>query len=218
MIPKTRTGKIARLPLAIRDRLNRYLADGIPDARLLPWLHSQVEVLEVLAADFGGRPISEQNLSEWRKGGFQDWLDLQEQRQRLRLLSEEAAELESAVEGGITNRLAILLAARYADLVAAMSASTDWSKPRNREKLRQLTEEITALRRLDHRAERRRLEREQLFGEEDPAHRERVISKWRAESLAEGGGPNAPPAHDSDRDEAPPAMAGQPVRDQTESN
>jgi hypothetical protein len=35
----TRNGKIARLPKAIRDQLNKNLEDGMPGCRLVDWLN-----------------------------------------------------------------------------------------------------------------------------------------------------------------------------------
>ena len=65
----TRNGKIARLPREIRDRLNERIRDGEPGTKLVPWLNSILEVQEVLEAYFSERPITEQNLSEWKQGG-----------------------------------------------------------------------------------------------------------------------------------------------------
>lgn len=69
-----RTGKIARLPLEIRQKLNERLHDGEMAKSLVAWLNSLPEVQAVLAAEFEGAPIREQNISEWRKGGYQDWV------------------------------------------------------------------------------------------------------------------------------------------------
>jgi hypothetical protein len=60
----TRNGKIARLTRPIRDELNRRLQDGEPGVRLVAWLNGLPETQKILQVDFGGRPISEQNLSE----------------------------------------------------------------------------------------------------------------------------------------------------------
>ena len=82
----TRTGKIARLPKIIRDQLNQRLDDGEQGAPLVAWLNSLPEVQAVLTRDFEGKAIREQNLSEWRKGGYRDWQaksDLLEMAQRL---------------------------------------------------------------------------------------------------------------------------------------
>ncbi len=39
---------------------------------LVAWLNSLPEVEAILAAQFAGAQIREQNLSEWRKGGYRD--------------------------------------------------------------------------------------------------------------------------------------------------
>jgi hypothetical protein len=69
----TRTGKIARLPKAVREELNRRLLDGEQRTRLVDWLNEQEEVRAVLKADFEGEPISKANLSNWLAGGFEEW-------------------------------------------------------------------------------------------------------------------------------------------------
>jgi hypothetical protein len=73
-----RHGKVARLPAQIRLQLNRRLREKEPALSLLPWLNSLPEVQAILSEKFGSRPINKQNLSQWRRGGFRDWLDLQE--------------------------------------------------------------------------------------------------------------------------------------------
>jgi hypothetical protein len=70
----TRIGKIARLPHSIREQLNLRLHDHQPHKTILPWLNSLPEAQAILAAEFDSRPITKQNLSEWKQGGFRDWL------------------------------------------------------------------------------------------------------------------------------------------------
>ncbi|MGA2177552.1 MAG: hypothetical protein ABSH38_21465 [Verrucomicrobiota bacterium] len=65
----TRNGRIARLPLAIRQQLNQRLQDGEIGARLLEWLNSLPEVQAVLAAHFNGQPSNDPNLTDWKQGG-----------------------------------------------------------------------------------------------------------------------------------------------------
>jgi hypothetical protein len=89
---RARTGKIARLPGPVREALNRHLHNGALGRELVPWLNAQPEVQHILAARFAGRPITEDNLSEWRHGGFQDWLLQEERRVRLRELSDQCPE------------------------------------------------------------------------------------------------------------------------------
>ena len=70
----TRNGKIARLPLAIREELNARLRNGDNGNKLIVWLNGLTEAQAVLASEFDGKPLCKQNLSRWRKGGFADWL------------------------------------------------------------------------------------------------------------------------------------------------
>lgn len=158
---KARSGKIARLPKAIREQLNQRLADGEPCGSLLGWLHSLPEVLEVLVRDFEGRPILKQNLSEWRQGGFREWEARQERLAHLRLLTEEADEVEAA-SPHLPDRMATLLAGRFASVIAATMQVKDWSKPRLRAQLMELNEAVATLRRFDQGAARLKLENEQL--------------------------------------------------------
>jgi len=90
----TRNGKIARLPRAIRDELNTRLADGESGVDLVRWLNSLPEVQKVLATYFGGRLINEPNLTEWKQGGFEDWLRHEDARDWVAHVIEESADLE----------------------------------------------------------------------------------------------------------------------------
>jgi hypothetical protein len=70
----SRCGKIGRLPRAVRERLNRSLEEGSGGPEVLKWLSGLPETKAVAQERFGGREITQQNLSEWRRGGYQDWL------------------------------------------------------------------------------------------------------------------------------------------------
>ena len=72
-------GKIARLPLSIREEINRRLLDGEAGHKVLAWVNAQPEAIERLRDFPGARPlISHQNLSEWRKSGYRNFLELRE--------------------------------------------------------------------------------------------------------------------------------------------
>jgi hypothetical protein len=154
----TRTGKIARLPRDIRNQLNRRIADGEPGIRLVEWLNGTPEARQVLAQDFGGREISEQNLSEWKQGGYQDWLTRQETLACARELAADAGELTEAADGSLADHLAMALSARYAALVAGWNGEMDDEFRRKARALRFLGQDIGELRRGDHYAERLRLD------------------------------------------------------------
>src|SRR5690349_7441255 len=74
----SRIGKIARLPKAVREELNRRLEDGEEGKSLVAWLNGYAEVRAVLKAQYDGREINEPNLTAWRQGGFLDWQRQQE--------------------------------------------------------------------------------------------------------------------------------------------
>ena len=92
----TRTGKIARLPRSLRHELNTRLENGEPARTLLQWLNALPEVQSILESTFEGRPISEQNLSEWKTGGFLDWQRNQQSCDRVRELIKVAGQVDSA--------------------------------------------------------------------------------------------------------------------------
>lgn len=71
---RARTGKIARLPASIREKINRKLYDGELSSQILSWLNRQQEVKQVLNRQFNGSPVTPQNLSRWRRGGYQEFL------------------------------------------------------------------------------------------------------------------------------------------------
>src|SRR5438045_3895894 len=100
----TRNGKIARLPKAVQEQLNRRLEDNEPGKRLVEWLNSLPEVQAVITLEFSGKPIREQNLSEWKKGGYHDWQRQQERSEWFRQLQAEAGDLGTIVDNEAFNR------------------------------------------------------------------------------------------------------------------
>ena len=167
----TRTGKIARLPSAIRNQLNLRLQNGERGRHLVAWLNTLPEVKAVLAAEFAGRPIREQNLSEWRKGGYRDWLLQQEALHFAHRLAKDATELQPKGRPPLSDTLAFWLAARYAlatRTLAALDSPDHWRQ------LREFCADVVELRRGDHTAERLRLDREHLAAARNRANLEHI--------------------------------------------
>jgi len=90
----TRNGKIARLPRDLREQLNHRLADGELGTTLVQWLNTLPEVKKVLAEHFGGRPINEINLTDWKQGGFAEWLCHEDARNWVAQFVEESDVLQ----------------------------------------------------------------------------------------------------------------------------
>src|SRR5437867_5962299 len=67
------TGKVSRLPRPVRDDLNRRLEDSEKTKSVLAWINSLPDVQAILAKEFNGEPVKQQNLDSWRKSGFRNW-------------------------------------------------------------------------------------------------------------------------------------------------
>ncbi len=175
----TRTGKIARLPRPVRDELNRRLRDGEPGKHLVAWLNAQPEARAVLAADFGGRAVTEQNLSEWKLGGHRGWLLQQEVLAGARELAAHAGDLRTAA-GPLTDHLGVVLAARYAASLAKWDGETDSAVGRELRMLRQFCQDVVELRRGDHSAARLQMEQARLEAEQEETEEEVVayFQRW----------------------------------------
>jgi hypothetical protein len=124
--PTAHTGKIGRCPPHIRDEVNRRLLNGEPASKILPWLNSQEVVLRVLDEHFGEEPVTPQNLSEWRKGGYAAWLKRRERLANLKELSAYAATLGEAAGGNATDGSAAILGGRILERIeTALEANDD---------------------------------------------------------------------------------------------
>lgn len=93
---RTRQGKIARLPRALRDALNLKLEDNLPASVILPWINGHKVAKDILARDFEGAEISAQNLSEWRNGGYAEWSKGREKEESIRALADYSHRLAEA--------------------------------------------------------------------------------------------------------------------------
>jgi signal transduction histidine kinase len=178
----TRNGKIARLPRAIRQELNRRLDDGEQGKKLVAWLNGLPEVQAVVAAEFGGKPIREQNLSEWKQRAYRDWVAQQQAREVVERLNEDAAEWDAESRAPLTNILSRWLAARYAVATRRVSETRG---PKGWRLLREMCGDIVELRKGDHSRERLQIDRERLKLEKEKS--EKQICEKVAELMKQPG-------------------------------
>jgi len=150
----THVGKIGRLPKCIRDMLGTRIEDGEPGKELVKWINSLSGVQRVLKEHFNGRPITEQNLSEWKQTGHPEWLRQEETRALAAQLTEQSDDLAEAADGcDLSDRFASVLAAELARL--AMTLLEKETDPEKRWlRLCEVHRELSQLRRDDHRAVR----------------------------------------------------------------
>ncbi|HLP02124.1 MAG TPA: hypothetical protein VK163_08865 [Opitutaceae bacterium] len=153
----TRTGKIARCPLAIREEVNRRLLDGESGPKILRWLNEHPDVLRVLDQYFGEEPVSAQNLSEWRQGGYAEWMERREKIEATKALASFAAKIGEAAGGSLTDGSAAILGGKILEKLEAADESTD---------LAALTKALVALRSTDLEA-RKAQQRERLLEQKE---------------------------------------------------
>ena len=172
-----RNGKIARLPRDLRDQLNQRLANGEQGVTLLPWLNGLPDVKELLALHFEGSPISKQNLSEWRSGGFAEWEARQDIFAQTNDLSADAADLSKSTQGVLADDLATLLAARYAALLHTWNGEVNKKLTGKLRVLHGLTSDVAKLRRGDHQNRRWKLQQD-LLEEEQESTKEELFDRF----------------------------------------
>src|SRR5216117_3492588 len=76
-----RNGKVARLPVALREQINHMLDDGVPYKTIIEKLGD------------AGKHLNEDNISNWRLGGHQDYLNTLQLNDRARTQTEAAADV-----------------------------------------------------------------------------------------------------------------------------
>jgi len=151
-----RNGKIARLPYELRQTLNQRLQEGHEGKSLLRWLNSSAQVQQVLAEHFEGAPINAQNLTEWRQGGYRDWLADQERRDFVCRIADQALGFEDAAQGAhLSERLSTILVAELAFSVHTLLAP-EIAPEQRWKRLQGMVRCLTQLRREDTKAQKAR--------------------------------------------------------------
>jgi hypothetical protein len=115
------TGKIARLPKDLRDQLNRRLENGDPASEILPWLNELPVVKTILTRHFDGVPVSDKNLTTWRQGGHQRWLQKREPLAWLKELKEDATDISRTGQSSLAGAAATVVSARILQILQTIS-------------------------------------------------------------------------------------------------
>lgn len=121
----SRNGKIARLPEPLREELNSRLYQGEPAVRLMDWLNSLPEVQAALGVYFYGRPLNQQNLTEWKKGGYQDWLLKKNAQPR----QVAMGQIREAFRADLRRHMLESLAVYWLNFTEALEKDTNRSSP-----------------------------------------------------------------------------------------
>jgi hypothetical protein len=199
----SRIGKIARLPAHVRAGLNERMRNGESGRRLVAWLNGHPEVKQTLAWDFQGRPITEQNISEWRKGGYQDYERHQEACGLVRELRERHEDFAHfARETEVSDRLASILAVELAQAADSLLKETEDPKARW-ERLEKVLRALAPLRRADHQGTLVRIKQEKWERKQAAGEREDWWEDWEQFGLAQiaGAGTVSEEAADTPKEE-----------------
>src|ERR1051326_5212668 len=105
-----RNGKIAKLPKATRDKVNLWLDDGL----------TYPQIIENLGEE--GKDLNPDHLSQWYKGGYQDYLRQQDWRADSRFLLESGFDIPEFGSGPQLQQTLIQLA--LIEIFRALKAGT----------------------------------------------------------------------------------------------
>ena len=156
-----RIGKIARLPRDIRAQLNSRLQDGHEGKTIVTWLNSLPQVKRLLAKNFNGRPVTESNLSDWRQGGYEEWLAHQDMLVQAEELAANRRELEAIAPGrSLTDHLTNAVSFRFGAILAAQGLEFDDAARQQLRILGRLCQAVVKLRRSEQNAARLKMEGE----------------------------------------------------------
>ena len=182
-----RIGKIGRLPQAVRAQLNSRLQDGHEGKLIVRWLNSLPEVKQVLAEGFDGRPVSEQNLTDWRQGGYEEWRAYQEILAQAGDLAANRQALQSVAPGqSLADYLAAAIEFRYAAILAAQGVELDEGSLTQLKTLTFVCQAVVKLRRSDQNAARLKMETErwELEREQQAEEKAEAVKARQREALA----------------------------------
>jgi hypothetical protein len=161
------TGKIARLPRRIRNKLSQRLDDGEGGEVLVEWLNGLPEVKKLCAEQFKSVAVSRQNLSEFKTGPHQEWVRGREACELAQNLTEQADDLGSATEEvNVSDALGRMLGVELARMARTLLAEA--KDPQERwQRLKEVLGQVADLRREDHRWQHLQIYRERWEGEQE---------------------------------------------------
>jgi hypothetical protein len=141
-----RNGKIARLPRALRDRINLALYNRCTAKDLCRALNQMPEVQAVMAQYFNGKPLRQQNISEWKQGGYRDWLHHRQLLEQQRELAADAKDLAGTADG-VADSLFGILTLDYARLLMNRDKETAEEFETKRKELSLVSHDIARMHR-----------------------------------------------------------------------
>jgi len=180
----TRNAKIARLPRPLRDQLNRRLSANEDGDAILDWLNAAPNVKDLLASDFVGEPVSQQNLQEWRQSGFVEWQTRQDLFAEAADLTDANGEWDALAANDFTERLAAVLVVRYANALAGWNGGDDEAFRLKLRDLRRFNQDLAVLRRYNQSAARLKMAQMPCYQEGQPRTKAATSARKQSEAGA----------------------------------
>ena len=92
------------------------------EAGIVAWANGLPGVKKVLERHFASQPITEDNLSRWRQGGYAGWLEQRATQEAVAGLSAACAGVDDGSAEQVSRHLSIVLSARLFVEIQKMSA------------------------------------------------------------------------------------------------
>lgn len=147
---RTRTGKIARLPLALREELNRRMLENEPASKILPWLNGLPQMQQIIGemGEAGGHKVGvcdDKNLSDWRRGGFAEWVARRERVAETRELASWSVKLAQAAGGNISEGAAAILSGQLLEILEGLAKLRGESAEDDAERMQSLAKAVDSV-------------------------------------------------------------------------
>ena len=134
-----RHGKVARLPAAIRDKINKFLDDGFTYSKIIAELEKSDPALPYR--------LTPDNLSNWFDGGYQDYLRNQERAERLKETTKEHLHLAKENPADLTAGTIHAATLELSEIMDDVATINRTAAAKNSDKFVRMT---NALNRLSH--------------------------------------------------------------------
>jgi hypothetical protein len=196
----TRNGKIARLSSHIREQLNTRIFNGEMGKQILKWLNQVPEVKGNAMLLEESPIISESNLTNWKNGGYRDWLRHKQALEMVDSMRDQANEIEVDpadeevdFKEAVSDRLAVVVASRLAQATIGLRLGEieddEQDKPDPKQewkRLKEINQELARLRREDHRLAKMKMEHEEREAKAEVLIR-REINRFKTMDLCSKG-------------------------------
>jgi hypothetical protein len=153
-------GKIACFSASIREELNHRLFNGENGKHLIAWLNNLPDVRASISSEFAGKPVSKNNLSYWRKTGYELWKEARERREMTAWLLRESPEMPEAEQQALSKRINAIFIGDILMQLRRMDAMREG--PRKSRLQRDLLNRFVALQDSRHNGERLRLQNKRM--------------------------------------------------------